>query len=165
MGADGDFDAFNGFADELAQGAVKMVEVPEVIEGRAGEELIGIALDGDWEAVGGKAVVIEVFEAVKGAGFVGNNQAAAFEDCKLLGVGFGGLVAAHAQSPEMSNAPIWALLRGLARIVKRTIGRRALFVNPEKCLFLEGTGLSGRADAGEFIELWLGMWQRFLAGG
>jgi hypothetical protein len=131
-GANGDFDPLDSFADELAEGAVKVVKVPEVVESGVGEELVGIALNGDREAVGRKAVVIVVLEAVQGAGLVGNDQAAALEDCELLRVGFGGLVAAHARPPEKSNAPIWALLRGLARIVDRRIGVHDVWVNDEK---------------------------------
>jgi hypothetical protein len=51
--------------------------------------------------------------------FVGDEQPAALENLKLLGVGLWRLVATHEWRLEMSNPPIWALLRGLAGIVEK----------------------------------------------
>jgi hypothetical protein len=89
-------------------------------------------VDPNRKAISGEAVVVLVLEAMESTGFIGYDQAAGFEEGELLRVCGGGSIAAHNASPEMSNAPIWALLGGLARIVALSIGITAWGVNGEK---------------------------------
>lgn len=115
----------------MSQGAVEVIKIPQVIKGCARQELVGVALDGEGKTAGRKAVVVVMLKAMQGTGFVRHDQPAAFQDGKLFGVGLGRFVAAHARPPEMSNPPIWALLRGLAGIAGITIGRIFAGVKPE----------------------------------
>ena len=56
----------------------------------------------------------------------------------------------------MSNAPIWALLRGLARIVTRTIGMGFPGVNPKKWILLAPISRCGMAYAIAALIGWVG---------
>lgn len=57
-GSHGNLDTFYGLADQVAQGAVEVVEIPKVVKSRARKELVGVALGGDWVAIGGEAIII-----------------------------------------------------------------------------------------------------------
>jgi hypothetical protein len=58
----------------MAQGTVKQVELPNLLEGCAWQELIAIAGSGEWKTAGRKAVVVVVLQAVPRKRLVGNAQ-------------------------------------------------------------------------------------------
>lgn len=119
-----------------------MVEVPEVVEGCAGKELVRIPLHGDGVPVGGEAVVIVVLETMERARFVGDQQAAIFEDLKLLGAIFWGFIAAHARGASRKEqradlgivkrpgAYCWGEYRHISRGSQETMSQFWVFSRP-----------------------------------
>ena len=73
-GAEIKFDEFDGFGEEIAEDAVELVGLANLIEGSAGD--VGVARLLKYQAVAGEAVVDNVPEEGRSGRRIGDDQAA-----------------------------------------------------------------------------------------
>ncbi len=97
-GANRNFDALAPLDDQSAQLSIKLVKVPDLVEGCSGLEPVGLAGKGEGKAVGGEAVVVVMGQTVQREGLVGHDQAAILENLELRRIGRRGLT--HAPAPS-----------------------------------------------------------------
>ena len=83
-----DLDALRCLVDQVSETSVEAVEIPDLLELRAGDELIRGHRIAEGMPVGRKPVVIEMRQAVLREGVIGDREALGTEEVHLLRVGF-----------------------------------------------------------------------------